>query len=116
MHELSLAVSIVDIANGEAEKNKIKHFTGIEIVVGTLSGVVAEALILALKEAVTGSSLERAEIKLIQVDAEAKCENCQHVFPINDLYDICPQCNSFQKNITKGKEFEIKTLSFATNT
>jgi hydrogenase nickel incorporation protein HypA/HybF len=44
MHELSIAMSILDLAEEEAEKHGEKQITAIHVKVGELSGVVAEAL------------------------------------------------------------------------
>ena len=51
MHELSIAMSIVDIAADYAARDNAKCVTEIEIEVGTLAGVVIDALDFAMEAA-----------------------------------------------------------------
>ena len=44
MHELSIVTGIIDIAEEEAAKAGVKAFSGIDLEIGTLSGIVKEAL------------------------------------------------------------------------
>ena len=52
MHELSIAMSIVDIAAEYAARDNAKCVTEIEIEVGTLAGVVIDALDFAMEAAI----------------------------------------------------------------
>ena len=49
MHELSIAVNIVEIAEENARKEDAKLISEIELEIGSQSGVVLEALELALE-------------------------------------------------------------------
>ena len=110
MHELSIAMNIVDIANEETKKANAKKVFEIELEIGTMSGVVLEALEFALQEAVKDSILENAKIIISEIQAKAKCQNCLHVFKIKDLYSPCPNCNELKTEIISGKELRVKSL------
>lgn len=110
MHELSIAMNIVEIAEEEAEKSGASRIMKIELVVGKLSGVVYEALDFALQEAIKNTMLEKAEIKIIQLAGEARCLKCSHTFLAENLFENCPKCNHQICQITQGKELKINSL------
>jgi hydrogenase nickel incorporation protein HypA/HybF len=111
MHELSIAMSIVDIAEEEAQKANIKKFSAIELEIGTLSGIVMEALDFAWPEAVKNSVLENAERSISEIKAVAQCNDCGHKFEAQTLYDACPECGSYFTRLIQGKELRIKSLT-----
>lgn len=110
MHELSIAQNIVEIAEKYADKNNSAKIIEIEIEVGQLSGVVIEALEFAMKSATLNTKLEGSEIKLIDIEGVAKCNNCNNEYSIEQLYEICPNCQSYHSEIIKGKELRVKSL------
>lgn len=110
MHELSIALSIVDIAEEEARKAGTEKFDAIELEIGELSGIVYEALEFAMEEAVKNSVLENARRKIIRIEGKAKCLQCGNIYHIADVYTCCPKCNEFEKDILQGKELSVKTL------
>ena len=64
MHELSIAINIVEIATEEAKKANVSSVLEIELEVGTLSGIVIDALEFAMDEAIKNSVLQNAKIKI----------------------------------------------------
>ena len=61
MHEFSLAIEVINLAQREAEKNLAEHIQEITIEVGDLSGVEADAFESALELLVKESILEKAD-------------------------------------------------------
>ncbi|MCA0132282.1 hydrogenase maturation nickel metallochaperone HypA [Winogradskyella alexanderae] len=110
MHELSIAMSIVRIAENEATKANASKVDLIELEIGTLAGIEFEALDFVWPSAVKDTKLEHAEKKINKINGEAKCNDCHTVFPIDDIIDNCPKCGSFSKTIIKGKELLVKSL------
>jgi hydrogenase nickel incorporation protein HypA/HybF len=113
MHELSIAINIVDIASDEARKAKKDFFSEIEIEIGSMSGIVHEALEFAMTEAIKNTCLERAKLTYTIISAEANCEKCCNKFEVDDFFAVCPKCGSFKTNVTKGKDLTIKKLILA---
>ena len=111
MHELSIALNIVEIATEETQKANAREVTELEIEIGALSGVVIEALQLALEEATKNSVLSEAEINMVPVMATGKCNDCGKEFDMSELYDLCPFCHSTNRTVLKGKELKVKSLS-----
>jgi hydrogenase nickel incorporation protein HypA/HybF len=110
MHELSIAMGIVKIAEKEAKTAHAKVIESIELEIGTLSGIEIDSLKFAWPMAVNGTLLEKAEMKINIVHGIAKCVDCDHEFKIKNLFDPCPKCNSFLKIILQGKELRVKAL------
>ncbi len=110
MHELSIALGIVKIAETETRKAGASAVEKIELLIGSLSGVEQDALHFVWPMAVKGSVLENAALDIETVPAKARCLECECEFDLEHIYDACPHCNSYFKNILQGKELQVKAL------
>lgn len=110
MHELSIVMSIVDIAQEQAQQAHASAIDEIELDIGTLSGIEMEALEFAWKEGVRQTMLEYAVKKINSIQGRAKCMDCEAEFEINNYYDACPFCGEHLLNILQGKELRVKSL------
>ncbi|MBK8701656.1 MAG: hydrogenase maturation nickel metallochaperone HypA [Saprospiraceae bacterium] len=113
MHELSLVMGIVDIAEKEATKAGLTKVEEIEVDIGKLTTVEMGAFDFAWKQGVRDSVLADAVIKINRIDAKAKCLECSAQFELQQFFDACPQCGSHFLDIINGREFRVKTLTFA---
>ena len=113
MHEFSIALNIIEIAEEECLKSSATCVKEINLEIGNLSGVIQDALEFALSEAVKGSLLEDAEINYRIIQGRAQCDRCKNIFQVDQLYDMCPVCNDFKTTILEGKELQIKSLIVA---
>ncbi|MFW5886254.1 MAG: hydrogenase maturation nickel metallochaperone HypA [Bacteroidota bacterium] len=111
MHEFSLAVNIIEIAEENAKKAQAKYIHSIDLEVGEMSGVVMEALKMAMTSAVKGTMLENTEINYIIVSANAKCSVCRAIFPVHDVFTPCPNCGYMGNILVKGKELKVKSMN-----
>lgn len=110
MHELSIATNIVEIAEEEVIKAKAKEVIEIVLEIGSMSGIVVEALEFAMEEAVKNTLLKNAKRNIIAITAEALCTKCGHKFEVDDFFAVCPKCGSFETEVLKGKELKVKKL------
>lgn len=110
MHELSIAQSIVEIVEEEAKKQNTNSVSELTLEIGTMSGIVIEAIEFAMTEAVRNTVLQNATLKIEEISAIAQCDKCKHEFEIFDLYSPCPKCNHLYSDIIKGKELKIKSI------
>ncbi|MDH3321490.1 MAG: hydrogenase maturation nickel metallochaperone HypA [Flavobacteriaceae bacterium] len=113
MHELSIALGIVKIAEDETAKAKTDKVTLIELEIGTLAGIAFESLDFVWPSAVKGTVLENAEKKINIIEGKGKCIDCDTEFELKYIYDACPNCHSFIKNIIQGKELRVKALEIS---
>jgi hydrogenase nickel incorporation protein HypA/HybF len=110
MHEMSIASSIVEIAESEAKKANAMIISEIELDIGTISGIELDALDFAFKALKPKSMLKDAEIKINIIQAKAKCEDCKTEFDTENVYTLCPKCNSYKTSILQGKEMKVKSI------
>lgn len=110
MHELSIAISIVDIAEKETAKVNAKKVDVIELEIGTLAGIEIDSLDFVWSSAVKDTVLENAIKKINIIHGAAKCSDCETIFKLDNIYEACPNCMSYLKDIIKGKELLVKSL------
>ncbi len=67
MHELSIAMSIIEVAEEEAAKRGVR-VSAVHLRLGPLSGVIKEALAPAYEMAVTGTKLEGTRLVIEETD------------------------------------------------
>ncbi|MCK9451803.1 MAG: hydrogenase maturation nickel metallochaperone HypA [Bacteroidales bacterium] len=115
MHELSIAMQIVEIVEEEARKHDSAQVSAVHLEIGTLSGVEPDALKFAMEEAVRHSMAAKADIFYHFIEAVAVCEECCHEFKTQDYFKVCPYCNSINTGFLKGKELKIKSIDIQTN-
>lgn len=110
MHEFSIVLSIIEIAENEAKKAKSEVVTELVLDVGTMAGIEFHALDFAMESAIKNTMLENAKIVVNKIQARSKCINCSEEFDIQSSFDPCPKCSGFYHNILSGKELKVKSL------
>lgn len=110
MHELSIAMSIVEIAEENAQQSNVKSISEIQLEIGELSGVVHEALEFAMEEAVKNTILKNSKRIIISIPGKVKCLQCMHEFEVDDIFTPCPVCSSFENDVIAGKELRVKSM------
>lgn len=110
MHELSIALSIVELAEEEARKANAVIITKVEVEIGTMAGVEQEALLFAWDSAIQGTIAQNASLVINSIQAEAHCMECGKDFPAEHFFVECPHCKSFRYQIIKGKELRVSSL------
>lgn len=110
MHELSIALGIVKIAEVETAKANAKKVAKIELEIGVLSGIEIDSLNFVWELAVKETVLEQAKKEITIVKGIGKCIDCDTEFELKNVYDTCPNCKSYCKGILQGKELRVKAL------
>jgi len=110
MHEFSIAMNIIEIAEAEAEKAKADAINELILDIGTMSGIEFYALNTALEMAVKNTLLEQTKIQVNKIQAKARCTDCKNEFDIDNVYDPCPKCDGLYHELITGKEMQIKSL------
>jgi hydrogenase nickel incorporation protein HypA/HybF len=80
MHELSIAMNIIEIAGEEAARHGASKVRAVHLRVGPMAGVVADALMFSYPFAAEGTSLEGSslvieegagqELEIVQLEVE----------------------------------------------
>jgi len=112
MHELSVALRIVETLDQEiaTEPDDLVVST-VAIQVGTLTGLVPEALQFSWTFATDGSTLKGSKLDIQVVDAAGYCPQCKEEQTLTNLQSMrCPVCRTPIAQITGGNEMEILTV------
>ena len=111
MHELSIAMRLVESLEEELANEGELIVTTVNIRIGALTGLVPEALAFSWEVASDESRLKGSKLAIETVPASGYCPQCQEERTIGNLQSFrCPVCLSPIKQITGGHELEILTL------
>jgi len=110
MHELSIAMGIVDAALDEARQRGVQ-VTAVHLRLGPLSGVVKDALTFSYEVACQDTPLQGSRLIVEDVPIVIFCSQCKENRTLDSLQRFaCPQCGAPTMNIIQGKELEVFAL------
>jgi len=110
MHELSIAMSIVDAALEEASRRGVQ-VTGVHLRLGALSGVVKDALLFSYEVACQDTPLEGTTLIVEDVPVVVFCPQCNDQRTLESVQSFtCPECGTPTIDVRKGKELEVFAL------
>ena len=89
-----------------------KRIVKLRLRIGTLSGVVPEALHFAFDVAREGTPAAAAALEIESVPAVCWCAGCQAEFACTDLFTECPRCHDFSGDLRRGRELDIAAVEF----
>jgi hydrogenase nickel incorporation protein HypA/HybF len=110
MHELSIVMSIIDIAEEQVKKANAHKVDSIELEIGTMAGIEMDALDFSWEAAVKNTVLSDADRIVDQVQAIARCTNCDCEYKVMEPFEPCPACQNVFVEYLKGKELRVKAL------
>jgi hydrogenase nickel incorporation protein HypA/HybF len=111
MHELSIALGIVDIAEQESDRRGSVPVLAIHVRLGPLSGVVKEALTSAYELAREGSAVADSNLVIEETAIVIRCPRCQIEATVPSVYELCcPRCGTPTADIVSGRELEVTAL------
>jgi hydrogenase nickel incorporation protein HypA/HybF len=110
MHELSIAMSIVELAEEEAERRGVQ-ISAVHLKLGALSGVVKEALLSCYEMACENTPLQGSRLVVEDITVVIFCPACQAQRPLSSIQLFCcPECGTPCSEIVQGKELEVVAL------
>ena len=110
MHELSIAMSIVELAEEEAERRGVQ-IDAVHLKLGALSGVVKEALLSCYEMACENTPLQGSRLVVEEVPVVIFCPSCRAQHPLSSVQLFCcPECGTPCSEIVQGKELEVVAL------
>jgi hydrogenase nickel incorporation protein HypA/HybF len=110
MHELSIALGIVDFAQEEAARLGRK-VTAVHLRLGRLSGVVSEALLFGYEVACQDTVLAGSTLVIEDVPVVVYCPSCREQRPIDSIqWFVCPECGTPTPEVRSGKELTVVAL------
>ena len=110
MHEMSLAIGLIEQVQDVAQKNNLKRVEAIELQTGVLRQVVPEMMQEAFKAVAQETLAQNATLTIIEVPAVAECNLCQKKFsPQLDDF-LCPSCQKADVTVLQGEDIILKSV------
>jgi hydrogenase nickel incorporation protein HypA/HybF len=114
MHELSIALELVELASTEAGRLGDVRVVAVHIRAGPLSGIVHDALRFSFDLATAGTIIEGARLEILSEDVIAWCVTCAVGRELADVqHRRCPVCGGFTPDLLSGDSLELAALEVA---
>ncbi|MGA2585024.1 MAG: hydrogenase maturation nickel metallochaperone HypA [Tepidisphaeraceae bacterium] len=111
MHELSIALAIVDAAVEESDRRGGARVTQVHLKLGQLAGVVQSALLASYEMAAEMSGVAGSRLIIEEVPIVAFCPKCGVDRQVVSPQQICcNQCGTPTPNIVTGRELEVVAM------
>jgi hydrogenase nickel incorporation protein HypA/HybF len=111
MHELSIALSIVETLEEESASRGGVRVTAVYLRLGALSGVAKEALLSSYDLACEDSMLRGSRLVIEEVPVVVYCRSCALSRRLPSLQQFCcPICGAPTSEVVEGKELEVAAL------
>ena len=110
MHELSIALDIIDIAEANARQQNCLSIQTIKIRLGEFTTIVPDALDFAFEVARRGTLAHDARLEIETVPMITRCVCCGVVTdPLRQICLRCPKCG-LPLEIVSGEELEVEYI------
>lgn len=114
MHEMSIAASLLEIAEAEAKRQQCNRLLKIRVEYGAIAGIMPEALQMCFKALIQDTPHKMAVLELVCLPLRLRCPFCGAVFGgegQESLWTPCPQCGEeFGHIVEQGKELLLARL------
>ena len=107
MHEMALAEGMLQVIEDAARSRPVRT---VWLEVGRLAAVETEALRFAFEVVKHGTVAQQAQLEILETPGTAWCMQCGDSVPIAARGDGCPDCGSYQLQVTGGDEMRVKEL------
>ncbi len=114
MHELSIAMSIIDVAEEEAERHCGRRIEAIHLKLGALSGVVSGALQSAFELAREQTMFESCRLVIEEIPIVVFCSKCQTERSVRSpQWFCCAECDTPATQVLQGRELQVSGLELS---
>jgi hydrogenase nickel incorporation protein HypA/HybF len=110
MHEVSIMTEALRLAVDAAQSAGASRVLKLRLRIGSLSGVVPEALRFAFDVVCRDTMAEGASLEIEAVPAACWCATCGAEFECTDFFNECPRCHNVSGELRRGRELEIASV------
>ena len=111
MHELSIALSILEVAEEEAQRRGGVQVEAIHLKIGPLSEVVKEALLSAYELAVEQTAFSACRLVIEEVPILVRCSSCNAERLVHSIQNFCcVECGTAASDVVTGRELQLSAL------
>ncbi len=110
MHELSLAISVLQIVEAAAARELFLRVRSLHLSVPALAGVEIEAFRFALESLAPQTVLEGADIIIDEPASRGHCLDCDASIDICTHEDSCPLCGGYRWQSASDRGIRVVDL------
>ena len=112
MHEVAIAMGMVDELLRIGRENKAKRITAVSLRIGKMSGIVTDSLKFAFDAVkLEHPELLTAEVTINEVPLIYECNDCDKSFEADNFhFPACPECDSYNLTLISGEEQDIENI------
>jgi hydrogenase nickel incorporation protein HypA/HybF len=111
MHELSLALSLLDEIGSAAAREGATHVSSVHLRLGRMSGVVHDALLFSWELARADTVASDAALVIDDVPVAVWCPRCDGERPVREGEGLtCAECGAVAPTILRGRELELVAI------
>ena len=111
MHELSIALSIIQGVEEELARREAARVSAVHLKLGPLAGVHKDALLFSYAIASEGTALEGSALQIEEIPIILYCATCGSEQPAVSLQQLaCTVCDTPSADIRGGSELEVCAL------
>ena len=108
MHEVSLALNLLDIIEKKCQEEGYQKVESVRVRVGKASSVQPEAFSFAFEVVKKDTVAQNARFIIDLIPLGGTCSACGNLFETEEAYILeCPSCASPSLQITHGYELEM---------
>lgn len=111
MHELGIALHVMDTVEELAKENELEHVYSVTLEIGEVSGVIFDYLADVWDWAANKRELFQGSKLLCEtIPAITYCRNCHKTYETVIYGRTCPHCQSPETELAQGDELNIKEI------
>jgi hydrogenase nickel incorporation protein HypA/HybF len=110
MHEYSITQSLLSLALEKANEARASRITGINLVIGEMSGIVDECVRTYFDLLSRDTIAAGAGLTFTKTPTKLRCRRCQAVFSPQDHDWSCPDCHEAGIEIISGRECYMESI------
>ena len=110
MHEFSITQSMLSLALEKAGEANASKITRINLIIGELSGVVAECVQFYFDYISKDTIASGASLSFETRPTKLRCQQCDKVFSPTNHEWLCPDCQQASIEIVSGRECYMESI------
>jgi hydrogenase nickel incorporation protein HypA/HybF len=111
VHELSIAMSIVELAQEESKRLGAERVEAVHLRVGALAGIVKDSLLFSYEMAAQDTELAGSRLVIEDVPGVVHCARCNAERPIESAQSCCcAECGTPALDVVSGRELQVTAL------
>jgi len=111
MHEVSIALSLVEGVGERAVQCGAKHIDAVHVRIGAMAGVVKDSLLFAWDLVCSDTVASGSRLVIEEVPLVVYCPTCQNEQTLLGIPNFqCPVCGTPTPQIVRGRELQMVAM------